>query len=251
MKLWREHGDVSYSVGKKLSTRLTVKSRGNWLQLSNSVSHLPSTNTEELFSRYTTENGNCTHLRAKFLSMSETDAAKLKERGNEAYRSGDYQAALCLFTSAIELDSKNETLYCNRSMCYAAQLDWTSSAADAKASIALSEKYVKAHFRLVKSQLELSSYREARLNLLNAFRLCGETKELKNLEGEILSKTKIPLRPKSTDFEVVDDLGEGNFSKIFKVSLKSTGDIYAMKVRRTLRLFILPSCLSINIFACL
>ena len=39
------------------------------------------------------------------------------------------------------------------------------------------------------------------------------------------------LRPKSTDFEVIDDLGEGNFSKIFKVSLKLTGDIYAMKVR--------------------
>ena len=52
------------------------------------------------------------------------------------------------------------------------------------------------------------------------------------LEAEILLKTKIPLRPKSTDFEVIEDLGEGNFSKIFKVSLKSTGEIYAMKVHQ-------------------
>ena len=163
--------------------------------------------------------------------MSGTDPIKLKEMGNDAYRSGDYESALLLFSAAIELDSKNETLFCNRSMCYAAMLEWSKSAADARISISLSEKYVKAHFRLIKSQIELRTYRDARLNLLNAFRLCGETKELKSLEGEILLITKIPLRPKSTDFEVVDDLGEGNFSKIFKVSLKLTGDIYAMKVR--------------------
>ena len=173
--------------------------------------------------------------------MSGADPSKLKEEGNEAYRSGDYETALRLFSTAIQLDSKNETLFCNRSMCYAAMLDWSKSAADAKTSISLSEKYVKAHFRLIKSQIELRAYRDARLNLLNAFRLCGETKELKSLEGEILMITKIPLRPKSTDFEVIDDLGEGNFSKIFKVSLKLTGDIYAMKVRSISKSYIQPS----------
>ena len=166
--------------------------------------------------------------------MSEVTAAhRLKEEGNEAYRCGLHEEAIALFTSAIELDPKNETLFCNRSMCYAALRDWNKSSTDAKESIALSQKYVKAHYRLVKAQLELQTYKEARLNLLYAIHLCGDCKELKMLEAEILLKTKIPLRPKSTDFEVIEDLGEGNFSKIFKVSLKSTGEIYAMKVHQT------------------
>jgi tetratricopeptide (TPR) repeat protein len=162
--------------------------------------------------------------------MADEIAAKLKESGNEAYRCGQYQEALALFSSAIEATPQNETLYCNRSMCHAALLDWKSSAVDAKESIALSAKYVKAHYRLVKAQLEMQTFKDARLNLLCALQLCGECKELKALEVEILQKTKVPLRPKSTDFEILDDLGEGNFSKIFKVALKSTGEIYAMKV---------------------
>lgn len=173
--------------------------------------------------------------------MSEKDAVTLKAEGNEAYRTGSHSTALQLFSAAITLDPKNETLYCNRSMCHAALLDWKSSAIDAKESILISEKYVKAHYRLVKAQLELKTYRDARLNLLHAFRLCGESKELKTLEAEILTKTRIPLRPKSTDFEIVDDLGEGNFSKIFKVSLKATGDTYAMKVRACRRTYTLSN----------
>lgn len=162
--------------------------------------------------------------------MTESTASGLKEEGNEAYRCGQYKEAVVLFSKAINLDSTNETLFCNRSMCYAALLDWKSSAVDAKESIALSPKYVKAHYRLVKALLELETYKDARQHLLYAFHQCGDCKELKALEAEILLKTKIPLRPKSTDFEVIDDLGEGNFSKIFKVSLKATGEVFAMKV---------------------
>jgi tetratricopeptide (TPR) repeat protein len=138
---------------------------------------------------------------------ADATAAGLKEQGNESYRIGRYEEALDFFSKAIQLDPKNETLYCNRSMCHAALLDWNDSAIDAKESIALSEKYVKAHYRLVKAQLELDRYKDARVNLLHAIRLCGECKELKTLEGEILLKTKIPLRPCSTDFEVIDELG--------------------------------------------
>lgn len=185
------------------------------------------------------------HIKCLFLvrlsHMADEIAAKLKEAGNEAYRCGRYEEALSHFSSAIKANPINETLYCNRSMCYAALLDWKSSAADAKESIVLSAKYVKAHYRLVKAQLEMRSMKDARLNLLCALQQCGECKELKALEIEILQRTNIPLRPKSTDFEVIDDLGEGNFSKIFKVALKSTGEIYAMKVFHSL-------CSSVQLF---
>ena len=64
--------------------------------------------------------------------MSEKDAVTLKAEGNEAYRTGSHSTALQLFSAAIALDPKNETLYCNRSMCHAALLDWKNSAIDAK-----------------------------------------------------------------------------------------------------------------------
>lgn len=119
--------------------------------------------------------------------MSDTSESVvlLKERGNEAYRNGNYVEAIDHFSNAIQINPKNETLYCNRSMCHAVLLDWKSSIVDAKSSIALSEKYVKAHYRLVKAQLELQKYRDARINLMDAFRSCGENKELKTLETEV------------------------------------------------------------------
>lgn len=57
---------------------------------------------------------------------------ELKARGNEAYTNGDYQNAIIYFTKAIELDNKNETLYCNRSMAHSSLLQWEDAVQDAK-----------------------------------------------------------------------------------------------------------------------
>ena len=172
-------------------------------------------------------------------SESSMAAVALKEEGNNAYREGRLHDALQLFSDAIDLDSMNSTIYCNRSMCKAALLDWKGSVSDARNAITLSPKYSKAHYRLIKAYLQLKMYKDARMNLLNAIRLCGECKELKTLEEEVLLITRTPLRPKPGDFDVLDELGEGNFTQIFKVKLKATNDLYAMKVR-----FVLKTCFS-------
>jgi serine/threonine protein kinase len=90
--------------------------------------------------------------------------------------------------------------------------------------------YTKAHFRFVKALLTLRKIRDARHALSMAFKECGEQiKEFKDLEQEIFTISGIPLRPKSTDFEVMSELGDGNFSKVYKTFLKSTKQNFAIK----------------------
>jgi hypothetical protein len=50
------------------------------------------------------------------------------------------------------------------------------------------------------------------------------------LETELVELTGLPVRPKPTDFEVLQDLGEGNFTKVVKAQYKPTKNIYAIKV---------------------
>jgi serine/threonine protein kinase len=42
----------------------------------------------------------------------------------------------------------------------------------------------------------------------------------------------VPSRPKPTDFDIVEELGDGNFSKIFKAEYKPTKKVYAIKVSK-------------------
>ncbi|KAJ1402312.1 hypothetical protein B484DRAFT_405462, partial [Ochromonadaceae sp. CCMP2298] len=139
------------------------------------------------------------------------EADALKEQGNVHYRAAEYSLALSYFNRAVELDCCAKYLV-NRSLCHAALLDWGGSFKDAQEAAALSPKNTKAHFRMVKACLALARYKQARLALLNGLRLCGESKDLLQLEEEIYALTQIALRPKSTDFEIVGELGEGNFS---------------------------------------
>lgn len=87
------------------------------------------------------------------IKSMERTAQYLKEEGNTAYEMGKYEEAIRMFTEAIDLDAENKTLYCNRSMAYAALSNWIKSAADARKAISLDDKYEKAYFRLTKAQV--------------------------------------------------------------------------------------------------
>lgn len=165
------------------------------------------------------------------IDVVNLEAESLKEQGNAAFRSADYSTALSFYSQAIDLDPSNPKYLVNRSLCYASMSEWAKSGEDARASIKLSPKNTKAHFRLVKSLFELNQFKNARLGILNALKECGEGKEMKALEEELLTRTGIPLRPKSTDFEIVGELGDGNFSKVYKAVHKSTNKVFAIKVR--------------------
>jgi len=68
---------------------------------------------------------------------------KYRQRGNEAYKSGDYQQARDLYSSAIQLDPQNATLYGNRSASYMMLQDFSAALEDSTRSVHLDESYTK------------------------------------------------------------------------------------------------------------
>jgi tetratricopeptide (TPR) repeat protein len=159
-------------------------------------------------------------------------AESWKGLGNSAFKAGDYELAVQHYSHAIDVDNKEPKYYVNRSLAYASMNMWEESAKDAKQAILLDSKYIKAHFRFIKALLTLERLKEVRLALSYAVKECGENiKDFNELQDELFSLTGIPLLPKSTDFEVIGELGEGNFTKVYKAMLKSTQRVFAIKVK--------------------
>lgn len=77
--------------------------------------------------------------------------------------------------------------------------------------------------------------------LIIGFNECSDSKHLKTLEKEISDITGIPVRPKPHDFDTIDELGDGNFSKIYKAIHKPTNKIYAIKVLVPCSCLLLPA----------
>jgi tetratricopeptide (TPR) repeat protein len=163
-------------------------------------------------------------------AVNSVEAEALKEQGNVAYRNGDFQSALQLYSQAIDVDPKSSKYLVNRSLCHASLCNWSESLADAKKALTLEANSQKAHYRAVKALFELGRFKEARLAILNGLKECGESKEMRQLEDELMTRTGIPLRPKSTDFEIIGELGDGNFSKVYKAQHRATQKVYAIKV---------------------
>lgn len=162
----------------------------------------------------------------------QLEAVRIKDEGNQAYSNEDFETAILKFTNAIEIDSKNETFYCNRSMTYFILKEYIKSIQDAKVAIELStsKPYVKAYHYLIKSYMELNKFKEAKYHLLIALNACGNIKELITLENEYISKTGHSVRPKPSDFEILEEIGDGNYTKVFKAKHRHSNQIYAIKV---------------------
>lgn len=179
------------------------------------------------------------------------EAEGLKEKGNAAFKEQNFDAAIDSFTAAVKTleaftaqsvdatttpsDDAVVTLLSkclvNRSLCHASFGAWPASAADARTALQHTPANAKAHYRLIKALLEQEQYRAARAAFAAGFKACGQSlKDWKPLEQELLQRTGLALSPKPTDFEILGELGEGNFTKIYKAMYKPTGRTYAIKV---------------------
>lgn len=76
-----------------------------------------------------------------------------KEEGNAAYRNGDVDDAVDLYTQALTLaeteasDQDRGLLLCNRAQCYIRKEEYESTVEDCTTSLTLSPNNVKAMFR--------------------------------------------------------------------------------------------------------
>ncbi|KAG4972997.1 hypothetical protein AAZX31_11G030300 [Glycine max] len=88
-------------------------------------------------------------------------ADEAKAKGNAAFSSGDYPAAIHHFSDAIALAPTNHVLYSNRSAAYASLQNYTDALADAKKTVELKPDWSKGYSRLGAAHLGLSQYGDA------------------------------------------------------------------------------------------
>lgn len=90
-------------------------------------------------------------------------AVKLKEVGNHAYGSKDFNKAIELYSKAI-LCKPEAVYYSNRAACYNALADWEKVVEDTTAAINLDPEYVKAMNRRANAYDKLEKYSESLLD---------------------------------------------------------------------------------------
>lgn len=90
-------------------------------------------------------------------------AGKLKEAGNHAYGSKDFNKAIDLYTKAI-LCKPEAVYYSNRAACFNALADWEKVVEDTTAAINLDSEYVKAMNRRANAYDKLEKYSESLLD---------------------------------------------------------------------------------------
>ncbi|CAN1174555.1 Hsp70-Hsp90 organizing protein 2 [Linum perenne] len=88
-------------------------------------------------------------------------ADEAKAKGNAAFSSGDYSAAVKHFSDAIALAPTNHVLYSNRSAAHASLQNYSDALTDAKKTVELKPDWSKGYSRLGAAHQGLSQFQDA------------------------------------------------------------------------------------------
>jgi len=98
-----------------------------------------------------------------------------KQKGNDAFKSGDYSKAIQYYTEGIEQDPKNRnvvsTLYANRAAAYMKAKKFQDALSDCNKAIELNDQYAKAYLRRGEIKMELGDYDGATIDFQQANQL--------------------------------------------------------------------------------
>ncbi|KFQ31162.1 Tetratricopeptide repeat protein 12, partial [Mesitornis unicolor] len=100
--------------------------------------------------------------RAKRRKRNERLANALKEKGNDAFRKGDYVTAIQRYTEGLEQLKDKQELYTNRAQAYLKMHDYEKAISDCEWALKCNEKCIKAYFLMGKAHLALKHYSESR-----------------------------------------------------------------------------------------
>jgi len=81
------------------------------------------------------------------MANHKTQANALKDQGNAALAEGKTEAAIGLYSQAIELDAENHVLFSNRSAAYAKAGQYEEALKDAERTVALQPSWPKGYSR--------------------------------------------------------------------------------------------------------
>ena len=132
---------------------------------------------------------------AEFESKELLALARLRQNGNDAYKSGDLLRAIQLYTEVIDsipgadTDSLHPTEYPdivlalgNRAACHLSLKNYSTAAADAKAALKGHPNNDKYHYRLISALREQGLEQECANALGVALKACPESKALYKLQ---------------------------------------------------------------------
>ncbi|NXN41198.1 TTC12 protein, partial [Rhinoptilus africanus] len=100
--------------------------------------------------------------RAKQRKRNEHLANALKEKGNDAFRKGDYVTAIQRYTEGLEKLKDKQELYTNRAQAYLKMHEYEKAIGDCEWALKCNEKCIKAYFLMGKAHLELKHFSESR-----------------------------------------------------------------------------------------
>jgi len=103
--------------------------------------------------------------------MSSLTASELKEKGNKAFKNGEFEIAEENYSLAIQKRSDDPIFYTNRAFVRLRLQNWQGTVSDCQRSIEFTGKApnYKAHFYLGRAQLELNHPHEALTAALVAY----------------------------------------------------------------------------------
>lgn len=93
--------------------------------------------------------------------MANSEAEGYKNKGNEAYKAGNYDEAIKQYNKAITLDPTTATYYSNRAAVHASKGDNNSALADANKCLGCDAAFVKGYSRKGQALLNLGKLDEA------------------------------------------------------------------------------------------
>ncbi|XP_029877237.1 tetratricopeptide repeat protein 12 isoform X3 [Aquila chrysaetos chrysaetos] len=100
--------------------------------------------------------------RTKQRKRNEHLANALKEKGNDAFRKGDYVVAIQRYTEGLEKLKDKQELYTNRAQAYLKMHECEKAITDCEWALKCNEKCIKAYFLMGKAHLALRHYSESR-----------------------------------------------------------------------------------------
>ncbi|NXX92358.1 TTC12 protein, partial [Centropus bengalensis] len=100
--------------------------------------------------------------RAERRKRNEQLANALKEKGNDAFRKGDYVGAMERYTEGLEKLKDKQELYTNRAQAYLKMQEYEKAIGDCEWALKCNIKCIKAYFLMGKAHLALKHYSESR-----------------------------------------------------------------------------------------
>jgi len=116
-------------------------------------------------------------------STAQEEAAQLYGDGERAYRSGDYQAAILLFTKVLALDVENLNAYLQRGFCNSLLKQYAAAASDFTAVIERKADHAWAYTSRGSAYAKLGQHEKAMADFDQVIALDPKNEEAYNNRG--------------------------------------------------------------------